>query len=74
MARLNLEIPDEIKRRAKIKAAHEQRTLTEVIQGLLKEWLEGGRPRGRRRRLALGAYKLGAPRLLTRRVIYEGLR
>ena len=49
MARLNLDIPDELKRRAKVKAAQEWRTLTDVIERLLTDWLET-RDHGTRRR------------------------
>lgn len=72
MARLNLEIPEELKRRAKVKAAYEQRTLTDVVERLLKDWLEARDHGTRRRRLTLGAYKLGVTGSLSRREIYEG--
>lgn len=74
MARLNLEIPEEVKRRAKIKAAQEQKTLTNVIDELLRQWLAEADRGARRKRLTLGLYKLGARGSLSRREIYENLR
>ena len=73
MARLNLEIPDEVKRRAKIKAAQQQRTLTQVIEELLRRWLEEEERSVRRKRLALGLYTLGTSGSVSRRQIYEDL-
>lgn len=73
MARLNLEIPEEVKRRAKVKAAREQKTLTQVVDELLRQWLEEADRGTRRKRLALGLYTLGARGSLSRREIYENL-
>jgi plasmid stability protein len=74
MARLNLEIPADLKQRAKIKAAHEQRTLTDVVEELLRQWIAGADRGSRRRRLSLGVYKLGVKGTLSRRELYEDLR
>ena len=73
MARLNLEIPEEVKRRAKVKAAQERKTLTQVIEELLRQWLEEAARAAKRKRLALGLYKLGTRGSLSRREIYEDL-
>jgi hypothetical protein len=73
MARLNLEIPEALKRRARIKAAQEQKTLTYVIETLLQQWLEGQDQGSKRKRLALGLHKLGVRGPLNRRRIYEDL-
>lgn len=74
MARINLEIEDALKRRAKVKAAHEQKTLTQVIEQLLTGWVESGDRTAKRRRLALGVHKLGTIGTLSRRELYEDLR
>jgi ribbon-helix-helix CopG family protein len=74
MARINVDIPDDLKRKAKVKAAEEQRTLTEVIEQLLEQWVRVRRTRERRRRLILGTYNLGATGSFSRREIYEDLR
>ena len=72
MTRLNLEIPAAIKRQAKIKATREHRTLTSVIEDLLRRWLKEGDQR-KQKRLILGEHDLGAPSSLRRRDIYEDL-
>ena len=73
MARISLEIDENLKRRAKVKAAHEQKTLTQVIEELLTQWVEGGDATGKRRRLRLGLHKLGTIGTLSRRELYEDL-
>ena len=73
MARLNLEIPEPLRRQAKIKAARQQKTLTKVIAELLRQWLDEQDRASKQKRLALGLYKLGAGKPLSRRKIYEDL-
>lgn len=68
--RLNLDIPVGVKQRAKEKAVRENRTLTEVIEHLLRRWAEE-KPVQRRRPLRLGRYDLGIKGTLSRREIYE---
>jgi len=74
MARINLEIDEVLKRRAKVKAAHEQKSLTQVIEELLTGWVEAGDRTANRRRLRLGVHKLGTIGSLSRRELYEDLR
>ena len=74
MARINLEINDDLKRRAKVRAAQEQRPLTQVIEELLIRWVEAGDTAAKRRRLRLGVHKLGTIGTLSRRELYEDLR
>jgi hypothetical protein len=73
MARLNLEIPEALKRQAKIKAAQQQKTLTNVIGALLQQWLDERDRASKQKRLAPGLYKLGAGKPASRRKIYEDL-
>jgi len=73
MARLNLEIPEALKRQAKVKAAQQQKTVTKIIEALLQQWLEEQDRTSKQKRLALGRYKLGARRSLSRGKIYEDL-
>ena len=41
MARYNLSIPADLKRRAKIKAAQQGIDLNEVVNGLIESWVDG---------------------------------
>ncbi len=70
--RLNLDIPVAIKQRAKEKAVRENRTLTNVIEQLLRRWVED-HPHAQRRQIRPGKYNLGIKGTLSRREIYEDL-
>lgn len=68
--RLNLDIPVSVKQRAKERAVRENRTLTDVIELLLRRWVEE-QPHAQRRHIRLGQYDLGIKGTLSRREIYE---
>ena len=74
MARINLEIDDNLKRRAELKAAHERKTLTQVVKELLTDWVNAADRASKRRRLTLQIHKLGTIGTLSRRELYEDLR
>ena len=74
MARITLDFDDDLKRRAKAKAARERRGLSEVVGELLGRWVESGDTTNKRRRLRIGVHRLGTIGTLSRRELYKDHR
>ena len=44
---ITFEVEEELRRRAKVKAAQEGRSVSEVLRELLEEWLKDHEPKGK---------------------------